>query len=223
MSSLEPTVPDLENLSAEAVLQHAIDSNGSGLTLACSFQKEETVLIDMLIDLDKERVASIFSLDTGVLFPETYSLWKQIEQLYKIKITPFQGPTLAHQAAEYGDKLWEKDPEKCCYLRKVKPLQDALSAASAWVTGVRRDQSPTRAGSKKIEWDSKHGLWKYNPLADWTDKDVWAYIAKRKLPYNELHDKNYSSIGCTHCTKPGSGREGRWSGSDKTECGLHTD
>jgi phosphoadenosine phosphosulfate reductase len=103
----------------------------------------------------------------------------------------------------------------------VQPLDRALADVDAWVAGLRRDQSPSRAGTPKLAWDAKHARWKFNPLADWTDQDVWRYISEHDLPYNRLHDQGYPTIGCTHCTVPGAGREGRWAGTGKTECGLH--
>jgi phosphoadenosine phosphosulfate reductase len=211
--------PDLEHLGAEEVLKYAVDRFHPRLTVACSFQKEASVVLDLL--LAQAPDANVFTLDTHVLFPETYETWKRVEERYGIEVQVFQGPSLGRQAATHGDKLWERDPDACCDLRKVQPLNEALAEADAWIAGLRRDQSPSRAGTPKLAWDAKHGLWKFNPLADWTDKDVWEYIVEHDLPYNPLHDQGYAAIGCTHCTKPGVGREGRWAGSGKTECGLH--
>ena len=211
--------PDFEHLSAEEVLAHSLERFHPRISMACSFQKEETVLLDMLMRIEPD--ARVFALDTHVLFPETYALWRELEQRYGIEVEVFEGPTLAQQAAEHGDALWARDPAACCQIRKVEPLGRALEGLRAWITGIRREQSPTRAGAAKLEWDDGHGLWKANPLADWTERDVWAYIAEHDLPYNELHDRGFASIGCTHCTRPGTGREGRWAGRSKTECGLH--
>jgi phosphoadenosine phosphosulfate reductase len=221
VSSAPSEPPDLEGLSAQEVLAHVIERHHPGVAMACSFQKEETVLLDMLMEIEPR--ARVFALDTHVLFPETYALWRDVEARYGITIEVFSGPTLAEQAAEHGDKLWERDPTACCGLRKIEPLGRALAGLDAWITGVRREQSPTRANAPKLGWDTAHGLWKASPLADWTEKEVWRYVMDRGLPYNELHDRGYASIGCTHCTLPGSGREGRWAGLDKTECGLHGD
>jgi phosphoadenosine phosphosulfate reductase len=174
----------------------------------------------MLLSLDPK--ARVFALDTHVLFPETYAVWRAVEQRYGTKVEVYEGPSLGRQAAIHGDELWKTNPTLCCSIRKVAPLTEALSGLDCWITGMRRDQSPTRAGAPKVGWDEAHELWKANPLADWTDDDCWAYIHERGLPYNQLHDSGYASIGCTHCTQPGSGREGRWSGAEKTECGLHT-
>ena len=211
--------PDLESLDASGVLAYAVDRFHPRLTVACSFQKEASVVIDLILRLAPD--ARIFTLDTHVLFPETYETWKRVEERYGITIDVHQGPSLGRQAATHGDRLWERDPDACCGLRKVAPLGEALEGVDAGVSGVRREQSPGRARTPKLAWDAKHERWKANPLADWTEADVWRYIAAHDLPYNPLHDRGYSSIGCTHCTKPGAGREGRWSESGKTECGLH--
>lgn len=219
-AQLDPSSPpDLEHLSAEELIAWALEHFHPGIALACSFQQEESVLLDMLF---AERAdARVFALDTHVLFPETHALWDATERRYSTTIERFEGPSLAEQAAEHGDELWRRDPNACCAIRKVEPLGRALSGLDAWITGVRREQSPTRAGARKIEWDARNGLWKLSPLADWTERDVWRRIHERELPYNLLHDQGYASIGCTHCTLPGAGRAGRWSGDAKTECGLH--
>ena len=129
------------------------------------------------------------------------------------------------QAAAHGEALWSRDPDRCCRIRKVEPLAAKLATLQAWITGIRRDQAPTRANAKKLEWDEKFELWKANPIADWTSEQVWEHIRAHDLPYNPLHDQGYPSIGCTNCTrpvKPGEDpRAGRWSGFAKTECGLH--
>jgi phosphoadenosine phosphosulfate reductase len=211
---------DAEPLSAEELVAWAVERFHPSLALACSFQKEEAVLLDVLLEVQPD--ARVFALDTGVLFDETYETWRRVEERYAVKIEPFAGPTLAEQAASHGDALWARQPDQCCALRKLEPLSRALTGLDAWITGVRREQSPARAGARKLEWDERHGLWKLNPLADWTEKQLWAYITERELPYNPLHDQGYESIGCTHCTLPGAGRAGRWAGNEKTECGLHT-
>ena len=165
--------------------------------------------------------ARVFTLDTHVLFPETYETWKAVEERYGIEVEVFQGPSLGRQAAEHGDRLWERDPDACCDLRKVQPLN--ARAGRRRRLGRRPAPRPVALtrGTPKLAWDAKHERWKFNPLADWTDKDVWRYIAEHDLPYNPLHDQGYPTIGCTHCTVPGAGREGRWAGTGKTECGLH--
>jgi phosphoadenosine phosphosulfate reductase len=179
--------------------------------IACSFQKEASVVLDLLLPVVPH--ARVFTLDTGVLFPETHDTWRAFEAHFGIEIESSRG--------EWVEGMWTTDPDRCCDLRKVRPLRDTLKGADVWVSGVRREQSPTRAGTEELEWDPKHGLWKANPLAAWTEEQVWAHIFDRGLPYHPLHDQGYGSIGCTHCTAPGSGREGRWAGLQKTECGLH--
>ena len=211
--------PDLEHMEAQQVLEYAVDRFHPRLVVACSFQKEASVVLDLMLRAAPD--ARVFTLDTHVLFPETYETWKKVEERYGIEVEVFQGPSLGRQAADHGDRLWERDPDACCDLRKVQPLNRALADVDAWVAGLRRDQSPSRANTPKLAWDAKHERWKFYPLADWTDKDVWSYIAEHELPYNQLHDQGYPTIGCTHCTVPGAGREGRWAGTGKTECGLH--
>ena len=189
---------DVETLSAEQVVEATLEALHPEVALACSFQKEETVILDML--LERQPKARVFALDTHVLFSETYALWRELERRYV---------------------LWERNPDLCCSIRKLGPLGEALSGLSGWITGVRRDQAPSRAATAKLGWDERHELWKASPLADWTDDDVWAYVRARDLPVNPLHEHGYASIGCTHCTRPGQGREGRWAATGKTECGLH--
>ncbi len=213
------TPDDAEQMTAEALIAAALEAFHPSIALACSFQQEEAVLLELAFAARPD--ARVFALDTGVLFPETYATWKIVEQRYGTTIEAFRGPTLEEQAAEHGEALWERDPNACCGIRKVEPLGRALGELDAWITGLRRDQAPTRAGTRKVEYDDARGIWKISPLADWTLDDVWAFIRERDLPVNPLHEQGYASIGCTHCTKPGAGREGRWAASEKTECGLH--
>jgi phosphoadenosine phosphosulfate reductase len=204
------TAPDLEGLSAEEVLAYAVERHGDRLVLASSFQKESSVLIDMLTRV--QPPPRIFTIDTGVLFAETRDVWRELEQRYGLEVE-------VHDASSPDGRPWS-GPERCCSERKVAALERALEGADAWISGLRREQAPTRGSAQKVEWDER-GVWKYNPLADWTEQDVWRYIAEHDLPYNELHDRGYGSIGCAPCTSPGAGREGRWAGTDKTECGIH--
>jgi phosphoadenosine phosphosulfate reductase len=210
---------DLEEMSAQSVLAHAVERFHPKLAVACSFQKEASVILDMLVKI--EPGTQFFTLDTGVLFAETYDTWRAVEERYGITVRSYEGLSLEEQAARHGEALWASDPDLCCSIRKVTPLKDALTGLDAWVSGLRRDQSPTRAGTPKLAWDDRHGLWKFNPLADWSERDVWNYIAEHDVPYNPLHDQGYGSIGCTHCTVASEGREGRWTGSAKIECGIH--
>jgi len=208
-----PSPSDLEQLTAEETLAFLLDQFPGKVALACSFQKEETVLLDMLFALEPK--ARVFAIDTHHLFPETYAYWREVEKRYGTTIEVFAGPPVE-------DGLWETKPDLYLAIAKVAPLNTALLDLDCWITGVRRDQSPTRADTAKLAWDSKHELWKASPLADWSDEDCWAYIKERGLPYNRLHDQGYESIGDTHSTVPGAGREGRWAGTDRTECGLHS-
>jgi phosphoadenosine phosphosulfate reductase len=205
---------DVESLSAEEVLRFCLEQFPGRVALACSFQKEESVLLDMLFALEPK--ARVFAIDTHHLFPETYELWRTVEQRYETNVERFAGEPVAHG-------LWETKPDLYLAIAKVEPLNRALLDLDCWITGIRRDQSPTRADAAKLGWDAAHELWKANPLADWTDDDCWEYIRERDLPYNPLHDRGYDSIGDTHSTIPGAGREGRWAGSDRTECGLHVE
>jgi len=212
---------DPETLTAHEVLEVMVERLHPRLSLACSFQKEESVLLDMLLEITPD--ARVFALDTHVLFPETYDVWRALEQRYGIEVEVYAGPSLGRQASIHGDALWGTNPTLCCSIRKIGPLGHALAGLDGWITGIRREQSPTRANAGKLGWDERHELWQANPLADWDESAVDAYIAERNLPVNALHRKGYASIGCTHCTEPGAGRVGRWSGLDKTECGLHAD
>ena len=199
----------LEEMTAQAVLEDAIERCHPRLVMACSFQKEESVLIDMLMAIEPR--ARVFTIDTGALFPETYDVWRRLEDRYKLAVEVFDASSM--------NGPWS--PENCCGPRKVEALDRALKGVDGWITGIRREQAPGRAEAPKEEWQESRGIWKFNPLADWTEDDVWRYVLEHELPYNELHDRGYQSIGCAPCTRPGVGREGRWAGQDKTECGLH--
>ncbi|HSZ14965.1 MAG TPA: phosphoadenylyl-sulfate reductase [Solirubrobacteraceae bacterium] len=228
MPSLDRHIEETKVSDAALSLTHTLREaarHGERAVLLCSFQKEESVLLDELLRLNEEMTSAppadtvrIVTIDTGVLFPETLDTWRAFEQRFGVKIEVQD----ASNRAGGSDTPWS-GPEHCCSLAKVAALQAALTGAEGWITGIRREQGPTRAGTQLIERDERRGLWKYNPLAHWTDKDLWRRIHERDLPYNPLHDQGYESIGCAPCTQPGSGREGRWAGSDKTECGLHVE
>jgi phosphoadenosine phosphosulfate reductase len=215
-----PSSSEIEQLTAEETLEFLLERFPGKVALACSFQKEETVLLDMLFKLEPN--ARVFAIDTHHLFPETYAYWREVEQRYGTTIEVFAGPSPEELAATHGDELWERKPDLYLAIAKVAPLVRALEGLEAWITGIRRDQSPTRADAPKIGWDERHELWKANPLADWTGEMCLDYIRTHELPYNVLHDRGYDSIGDTHSTQPGSGRSGRWAGTDKVECGIHT-
>jgi phosphoadenosine phosphosulfate reductase len=195
-------------VSVAEVLAQAVERHHPRLVMLCSFQKEESVLVDELIRLAPD--ARIVTIDTGVLFPETLATWRAFEQRFGIDV-----------AIEDATGDWS-GPERCCGERKIAALERALAGADAWITGLRREQGSTRAATEPVAVDAKRGgIAKYSPLAHWTERDLWTRIHERGLPYHPLHDEGYESIGCAPCTRPGSGREGRWSGTDKTECGLH--
>jgi len=199
-----------EDILAQAVQQFP------KLTFATGFGAEGCVLIDMIA---RARLPiDMFTLDTGVLFPETYELWQRLEDKYGVTIRAVK-PALVEEAQ------WTRDPDACCENRKVVPLRAALAGFDAWITAIRRDQTPERANAAVIERDAKFGLAKVNPLVAWTHDDVWAYLYANDVPYNPLHERGYPSIGCQPCTSaiiPGESlRAGRWRGSAKKECGLH--
>jgi phosphoadenosine phosphosulfate reductase len=215
----------LEGAAPEDVLRWGVERYQPGLALACSFGGPSgMVLLDMIMAID--RSVEVFYLDTDFLFPETYKLRDIAAAKYKFRPVGYMSLlTPEQQAAKYGDVLWARDPDACCALRKVEPNERALKGKTAWISGIRRDQAKSREQMPVVEWDEKFGLVKLNPLAAWTEAQVWKYITDNGVPYNELHDQNYPSIGCTHCTKPvmpgEDPRSGRWQGFDKTECGLH--
>jgi phosphoadenosine phosphosulfate reductase len=211
------------NKTPQEILQLAFEKV-ENIAFACSFGAEDVALVDMIVKIKPD--AKIFYLDTDVLFEETYEVRDLIVETYNPNLIRFSPKlTLEEQAELHGEALWASDPNACCNIRKVEPLQRALAELDGWITGIRREQAPTRANAGVVEVDQKFGLIKFNPLALWTDKQVWEYIVKNKVPYNKLHDQGYPSIGCIPCTravKPGEDpRAGRWSGHDKTECGLH--
>ena len=216
---------DWEGQSPEALLERILGEYGRDAALSCSFGGVSgMVLLDMAARID--RGVRILTLDTDFLFPETYALIQRVEARYGVSVERVKTAISPEaQAAEYGEALWERDPDACCRIRKVEPMRKATKGLRAWITGIRRDQSPTRRDTPAVKWDDKFGLVKVNPLVGWTEKDVWAYLTTHDVPYNALHDQNYASIGCTHCTRPiqlGEDiRAGRWAGKGKLECGLH--
>jgi len=215
---------ELEGRPAEAVLDWAAARFAPGITFGIGFGVEGCVLIDLIAR--RNLPIDIFTLDTGLLFPQTYALWERLERHYRITIRPVRpGLSLEAQAEQVGAQLWEKNPDRCCEIRKVLPLRSALTGFEAWVSAIRRDQTPDRFGTRVLERDQRFGLVKVNPLASWTSADVWAYVRNRDVPYNPLHEQGYPSIGCIPCTTPvvagEDPRAGRWRGRAKKECGLH--
>jgi phosphoadenosine phosphosulfate reductase len=215
---------EAERWSAEETLLWAAERYAPRVALATGFGAEGCVLIDMVGR--HQLPIELFTLDTGLLFPETYGLWRELEERYGVTIRPVKPTqTVRQQAEAHGDRLWAREPSRCCELRKVAPLTAALADLDAWVTAIRRDQTEVRATARVVEWDARFNLVKVNPLAGWTKAEVWDYIGANRVPYNPLHDRGYPSIGCHPCTSHvasgESERSGRWRGLDKTECGLH--
>ncbi|RRJ62108.1 phosphoadenylyl-sulfate reductase [Paenibacillus oralis] len=214
---------EFETYTPQEIIAWAVEAFPN-ITFACSFGAEDVVIVDMLQKISPST--DIFYLDTDFHFKETYETRDAIAAQYNlefVRVSPKLTPE--EQAEKHGDELWKSDPNACCNIRKVEPLTRVLGGYEAWITGIRRDQAPTRANAKKVEYDVKFGLVKFNPLADWTSDDVWNYIRDNQLIYNPLHDRNFPSIGCEYCTRPvmpgEDPRAGRWAGTEKTECGLH--
>ena len=213
-----------EQASPDEILSEAI-KQVPNVAFACSFGVEDMVVLDVLMEVDPN--VKVFYLDTDVLFQQTYELIDAAVKKYTITnlIQVRSTLSLAEQAEKYGNELWTSNPDQCCNIRKVQPLRGILSTVNGWITGIRREQSPTRTYAQVFEADVKFGLIKVNPLVRWTEKDVWDYIHEHNVPYNSLHNQGYPSIGCLHCTKPvkpgEDPRSGRWVNFAKTECGLH--
>jgi phosphoadenosine phosphosulfate reductase len=224
IENLERTQALAETWSPEAVLRWAFDNFRKGVEMASGFGVEGSALIDMAVRVNPD--VRVFTIDTGFLFPETHNLIERVEARYGIKVEKLRSQlTPEDQAEVYGAALWTINPDQCCGLRKVEPLKEKLAGLRAWITAIRRDQTSVRASARKIEWDQNFQIIKINPIADWSSDDVWNYVRSNEVPYNPLHDFNYPSIGCIHCTRavrPGEDpRSGRWAGFQKTECGLH--
>ncbi|MBD0305428.1 MAG: phosphoadenylyl-sulfate reductase [Nitrospiraceae bacterium] len=225
--ALKALSESFESKQPQDVVAYALERYSPRIVLACSFGAEDVVLVDMIHRIDPRT--PLFYLDTDFLFKETHETRDRLIEKYELQphqvIRVKSQLTPEQQALQYGEALWAREPDRCCDLRKVEPLGRVLRDYDAWITGIRRDQTPTRAHAGLIEWDKKFQLVKINPLAKWTIDDVWAYIRVYEVPYNTLHDRNYPSIGCTHCTVPvmpgEDPRSGRWKNFGKTECGLH--
>jgi phosphoadenosine phosphosulfate reductase len=223
-AQLSLTEAELEALPAEEIVRWAAAEFGDRLCLTCSWQKQSSVLVHMIRgELGLEF--DVVELDTHLFFRESYDTRDRLVERYGLRLIRPELMTVAEQHAKEGPNLWESDPDRCCHVRKVEPLIEALEPYDAWISGIRRDQSPSRAGTRKVERSQRYGVWKIHPLADWDDKRVWSYIMANEIPYNPLHDAGYRSIGCIPCTRPTAPdeeeRAGRWAGSDKLECGIH--
>jgi phosphoadenylyl-sulfate reductase (thioredoxin) len=223
---------DLEHVNAQLadaspieILEWAERHFPGKVTFATGFGPEGCVIIDMIARAG--LTTDVFTLDTGLFFGETYDLWTRLEAHTSLTIRPVRPAfDLQKQAELYGEDLWKSDPDLCCTIRKVMPLQDALEGFDVWASAIRRDQTPDRANTPIVAYDPKFNLLKISPLATWSDEQVWDYIRDFNVPYNPLHEEGYPSIGCRPCTsavKPGeAARAGRWRSHNKTECGLHT-
>lgn len=218
---------DEQYKGALEVIKWSYEQYGKDIVYACSFGIEGIVLIDLIAKVQPD--AQIVFLDTDVHFKETYETIERVREKYPTLNIVLKKPalTLEQQAQQFGDKLWETNPNQCCNIRKLEPLNEVLSGAKAWISGLRREQSETRQNVEFINKDNRFKSIKICPLIHWTWKDVWRYVSKHELTYNVLHDQGYPSIGCSHCTKPAFTledlRAGRWQGQGKTECGLHTE
>ena len=219
-----------DKVEPETMLRHFMEIYGDRIALSSSLSAEDQALTDMMLGINPQ--ARIFSLDTGRLFPETYALLDKTNLHYGIKIEVFcpQTEALQEMVSTQGINLFYESIEKrhfCCQVRKLEPLSRAFRTLDAWVCGLRRGQSVTRNDMRRVEWDERHGLLKINPLIDWSEEQVWAYVREHRVPYNKWHDQGFPSIGCQPCTravKPGEDiRSGRWWWEDPQhrECGLH--
>ncbi len=216
---------DSETKGALEVLKWAYEQYGDALVYACSFGIEGSVLVDLVSKVKPD--ARVVFLDTGLHFKETYEVIEKAKKRYPEMKIEMKKPSLSllEQAEKHGSELWKREPNLCCYIRKVAPLEETLNGAPAWLSGLRREQSAGRSNVQYINKDERFKSVKICPLIHWTWKEIWRYAYKQNLPYNPLHDQGYPSIGCEPCTLPADGsgdsRSGRWSGQGKTECGLH--
>lgn len=216
-----------ETAPLEDILIWAWETLGSRVAFGTAFGASGMVLLDVM-----QKAAPkipVFTIDTGFLFPETLSLIDRVEARYGIEIERvYSRLSVEEQARDYGDELYKRDADRCCWLRKVEPLQRKLSQLNGWINSRRRDQGDTRSQISILEYYETDGraLLKLNPMATWTRKQVWDYIHEHDVPYNPLMDQGFATIGCWPCTKAVAGdadeRAGRWAGTDKTECGIHT-
>jgi len=213
-----------ENEDPREIVRWAVETFGDGLSVGASFGGASGMAILNMVAKLKPNV-HVFVLDTDYLFEETQETMRKSVPAIGLQNVNVYKSKLSHeeQSAKYGSALWMRDPDLCCEIRKIEPNTRALDGKTAWVSGLRRDQSEGRADTPIVSWAPKFGVVKLNPLANWTEKQTWEYIMANKIPYNPLLDQGYSSIGCYNCTVPGvQGRAGRWQGFDKEECGLHT-
>lgn len=215
-----------EKENPKAILKWGIETFRDKFAIVTSFQPTGIVTLHMLHELG--AFPDVLTLDTGLLFQETYSLIDQVEKQFNLRLIRLRPVlTVSEQAQTYGDNLWARNPDQCCQIRKVAPLNKVLGNYEGWVTGLRRDQGESRRHTPVVGIDKRQNNIKIAPFVTWTDEMIWTYIHAHELPYNLLHDQNYPSIGCYPCTKPvvsdsDDPRAGRWSNHNKTECGIHT-
>ena len=225
LESLRRQSQRFESATPREILPWAVEEYFPKLTMATAFGPEGCVILHLLAEIEPQ--VHVFNLDTGYQFEETLQLRDRIAQRYGIEVHLERADTTVEEyERQHGGPLYRTQPDQCCFDRKVKVLSRVSRGFDAWMTGIRRDQSPDRANAPIVGWDKKFGLVKISPLANWTKQDVWKFITDHDVPYNPLHDQGYTSIGCRPCTRSimfgEDERAGRWSGFAKTECGLHT-
>jgi len=215
----------LEKAEPEEVIRWAVEHYFPKLTMATAFGPEGCLILSMLAEIEPK--VYVFNLDTGYQFRETLDMRDRIAERYGVEVH-FERPGLSVDEFEAanGGPIYATDSNRCCGERKLAVLKRVAKRFDAWMSGIRRDQSPHRAAAPIVGWDKKFGLVKISPLANCTKKQVWERIVRDSVPYNPLHDQGYPSVGCRPCTRPAANgedeRAGRWSGTGKTECGLHT-
>jgi phosphoadenosine phosphosulfate reductase len=219
------SLPDLdfEAMTAEELVTWAYGEFGERLCLTCSWQRQSSVLVHMISELGLDL--PVIELNTQLFFKETYETRDRLVAQYGLDLIRPDVISVAEQHLREGPNLWERNPDRCCNIRKVQPLEEALAPYDAWISGIRREQALTRADTPKVEWSERYAVWKISPLVDWDSKRVHAYVVVNEVPYNPLHDMGYPSIGCIPCTRPvergEDERAGRWANADKIECGIH--
>ena len=224
ISELQRLAASLAGRAPHEILARAVE-RFPRITFATGFGVEGCALIDVIAR--HALPIDLFTLDTGLLFPETLDLWRRLHQRYGVTIRAVRPErNVSQQAAEFGDRLWERAPDLCCGMRKVAPLRETLAGFDAWVSAIRRDQTRERSSASVVDWDDKFGLVKVSPLALWSSEDVWSYVRANDVPFNPLHERGYPSIGCLPCTSPvfpgEDPRAGRWRGLERKECGIHS-
>lgn len=215
----------LEDAGARERIEWAVETYGEGLALSASFGGGEGMALLDMISRITDKV-TVLTIDTGFIFRETAEFREEVMRRYRLPVEVLK-PALSveEQVERYGEQMRTCSPDLCCQVRKIEPLQRALKNYDAWMTGIRREQTPQRAGTRIVDWEERYGAAKIAPIADWADEQVWSYIEEHDVPVNPLLHQGYKSIGCEPQTRPvhddEDPRAGRWSGTDKTECGIH--